>query len=208
MSRILNLQTIANLSILYTQPHRHYHNLEHINKCLGELESIKNINISSDIEFFEGLTDAIWFHDAIYNPFSDYNEEDSSTLYIKSVSNSYKCLSHWELLVVQAILSTKSHYLFSNTLDSSNDERDLFIKTLLDIDLSSLGKDYDEFRINGENIRKEFYFVPEEIFNKNRIKFFENILARKKIYYTPFFFEKYESKARHNIKISLKELTK
>lgn len=204
MIKILNLQTIANLSTLYTQPHRHYHNLEHINKCLAELENIKNIGLSSNSYFFEGLTEAIWFHDAIYNPFSKFNEEESAALYRNYVKSLYNSITDQELLVSRAILSTKSHHLFRNINISC--ESELFIGILLDIDLSSLGKDYDEFCVNGENIRKEFYFVPEETFYKNRIKFFENMLARERIYYTPFFFEKYEISARHNIKMSLKEL--
>src|SRR6185312_17398721 len=60
----------------YTAPGRHYHNLAHIEDCLGALARVDNL---SAVER-EILTEAIWWHDVVYDASRADNEELSAQL--------------------------------------------------------------------------------------------------------------------------------
>ena len=57
----------------YSEPHRAYHDANHIDECLAEFDSAKSEALNpNSVEF------AIWFHDVIYNPRATDNEEQSA----------------------------------------------------------------------------------------------------------------------------------
>ena len=58
----------------YTAPGRHYHNLAHIEDCLGALARVENL---SPLER-EILSEAIWWHDVVYDATRSDNEELSA----------------------------------------------------------------------------------------------------------------------------------
>ena len=60
----------------YTAPGRHYHNLAHIEDCLGALARVDNL---SPLER-EILSEAIWWHDVVYDATRADNEELSARL--------------------------------------------------------------------------------------------------------------------------------
>ena len=60
----------------YTAPSRHYHNLTHIEDCLGALARVENL---SPLER-EILSAAIWWHDVVYDATRADNEELSARL--------------------------------------------------------------------------------------------------------------------------------
>src|SRR5687768_6653671 len=66
------------LSRRYTESHRHYHNVQHIEECLAEFAPA-----SSQATHPLVLEFAIWFHDAVYDPRRSDNEEESATLALK-----------------------------------------------------------------------------------------------------------------------------
>ena len=46
----------------YSEPHRKYHTMQHLNECFTHLEIVRSIaERSGEVEL------ALWFHDAIYN---------------------------------------------------------------------------------------------------------------------------------------------
>ena len=60
----------------YTAPGRHYHNLAHIEDCLDALARVENL---SAVER-EILSEAIWWHDVVYDATRSDNEELSAQL--------------------------------------------------------------------------------------------------------------------------------
>jgi pantetheine-phosphate adenylyltransferase len=130
----------------YYAEHRYYHNMNHIYNLL---EKAEKRGILTDDLFL-----AILFHDVIYDPKRNDNEEKSaeiSYLYAKKQR------------IKQAILETKDH-ISSSTLS----------KTLCDLDMEELYADFDTFMDNGDNIAKEYQYVDWLTYQKNRIKFLED----------------------------------
>lgn len=198
----MNLQTLANLTTLYNEPHRHYHNLNHIMLCLGELEKYQSD--TKNYDYTEEIITAIWWHDAVYNPYSGENEFNSEKLFQSSFDerNNIMYRSGKPVHVISTAIERTAHHtqdqdlIFLNFTYAST----LYVtKLLLDIDLAGLGSEPVIFDKNSEDIRKEFHFISEKEFLTNRIKFFESMLARKRLYYIDYFYEKYESHARKNM---------
>lgn len=184
---------MANLVTLYNQPHRHYHNLNHIMTCLGELEKYKH-DTKKDVSIVE---EVIWWHDAIYNPFSSKNEENSAKLFLDSLDPKQR---HWNLnQYVADIIRLTAKHTEDQDLSSLEEYLSDSAALALDIDLSSLAAPIAVFHKNSDDIRKEFHFVSGKVFAENRIKFLRAMLARKRLYYTDYFFNKYEIIARDNM---------
>jgi predicted metal-dependent HD superfamily phosphohydrolase len=191
---ILTLGEMACLSQLYTQPHRKYHNINHINDCLAELE---NIPTHGTYELFDNHTlvgvdyatieTAIWYHDAIYNPYSKHNEHRSAALVPdKKIGNDFYDN------VREAILATAKH------LETQIDIQ-LTTKIMLDIDLSGFGKPWKICQMHAENIRAEYYNTPDEEFYVGRLNFLEAINKRPTLYYTKYFHNKYHEQSKKNL---------
>ena len=131
---------------------------------------------------------ALWFHDAIYAPFSETNEEDSAEWaadWLQEKGLDKGSISN----IADHILDTKTHKTPA-TIDG---------RLMLDIDLSILGTPaevYDEFE---KHIRREYRRVPGLIFRKKRKAILKGFLARDRIYNTDYFFEKLETPARVNL---------
>lgn len=166
---------------LYSEPHRHYHTLEHIQTCLNDLEEVKNmLNHPLEVEF------AIWYHDIIYNTQELDNEHRSAKLAIIHANKTDRIDSD---LVYQMILTSKSH-----DPQHKND-----FNYFNDIDMGILGSNPYTFEKYDCNIKKEYHWVPKSTFNKKRGDFLRSVLSRDKIYTTDYFYKKYEEKARENI---------
>ena len=65
-----NIETYTELKSRYSETHRKYHNVAHIESVLSELGKARHI-----AENYEAIELALWFHDAIYNSLSKTNEK-------------------------------------------------------------------------------------------------------------------------------------
>lgn len=174
----------------YGESHRHYHNLQHLEECLGELMSA---DVSPESQAAIGM--ALWFHDAVYDPRSATNEEDSARL-------AEECLTGAGVAAVKVgqisrlILATKTHQAGGRT-DTA---------LLLDIDLAILGQKPARFWQYEEAIRSEYAWVPEETFRAKRAEILRGFLQRPFLYQTPPFRARYEAAARTNLAAAITRL--
>lgn len=129
----------------YKEEHRFYHNWNHIDYMINLAQ---DLNILTDKLFL-----AIIFHDIIYDPKANDNEEKSAELF-------YSLMQDFE--IKQAILDTK-HHKPSNELS----------KQLCHLDLHNLYNDFDTFYDNSYNIFKEYQFVDFKIYKEKRKNFLE-----------------------------------
>lgn len=176
----------------YSEPHRVYHTLRHIEDCLNELETVRRLTRNPD-----AVETALWYHDAIYDTKGVNNEEESARLFREMAL----CVSLPEAFISQVInliLATR-HVNVPGRIDA---------KLLVDIDLSILGQNQEKFIEYEKQIRKEYEWVPLEAFILGRSKILKSLLLKRAtIYSTDFFRNKYEAMARQNILRSLTKLS-
>jgi predicted metal-dependent HD superfamily phosphohydrolase len=176
----------------YTAPDRHYHDLGHIDECLRELDSVREL--ARDATAVEA---AIWFHDVVYEGRRKDNEERSADL-AEGELERLDASDAFRTEVRRLILLTRH--------DAAPAADDIDGQLIVDIDLSSLARLPEEFDANTRLIRQEYPHVPDEAFRRGRRDLLASFLARPRIYYTDTFFTRYESAARANLERALARL--
>ena len=175
---------LTELTLLYTEPHRRYHDLRHVADLLCKGAPL---NLSAEQVM------AIWFHDAIYQPGSKTNEEDSAKLAVERLTQAG--WNHERIKIVeQIVLDTCGHV---PSIEES--------KTVLDLDLSTLGGTWESYHRNGQNIRDEFANISDADWNKGRGAWLESMIGRERLFWTPWG-EPLEKEARINLKRDLELL--
>jgi predicted metal-dependent HD superfamily phosphohydrolase len=178
----------ARLSNAYSEPHRHYHNQQHIAECLREFDGTRAVAENPAL-----VEAAIWFHDVVYDPRAGDNEERSADWATEFFRGSNA--SHLGEMVKRLVLVTKHH------VASTPDEA-----LLIDIDLSILGQPRGRFVEYEQQIRQEYSWVPANLFAENRSAILRRFLERLRIFTTEHFFSRYEAHARENLHWSLEYL--
>lgn len=174
----------------YSEKHRHYHTDSHIDACFIHLDKVLNLaEQPQEIEL------ALWFHDAIYKPFSSTNEGDSAIWVQKFLIENHANSGVIER-VYQLIMAT-----LHNDPVTGKDQA-----LMVDIDLSILGSPAPVYQIFEDNIRKEYKRVPAFIYRKKRIAILQSFINQDSIYHMPYFIDLFESQARINIKEAILKL--
>jgi predicted metal-dependent HD superfamily phosphohydrolase len=159
----MDTELLIELTRRYTEPHRRYHDLRHIADmlCKGAALDLSDEQIM-----------AIWFHDAVYEPGNKDNEDDSADLAVRKL-----IAAGWTVeratVVGDIVRDTKGH------VPSSDESR-----KVLDLDLSTLGGSWEDYRRNGERIREEFVGVSDEDWNRGRGEWLRGMLSRERLFWT------------------------
>ncbi len=183
--------TYQKLIAAYMEPHRRYHNLTHIRDCLQQLSEIDEEQRRKDL-----LALVLWFHDVVFKPTSPRNEENSAK-WAARVLREANVSEYIIEQVIHLILMTKHPSKPSTRIE----------KILVDIDLSILGRSKAVFERYENAIREEFEWVPDWIYQNNRMRFLQGLLNHKSVYYTRHFQMLYEEQARINLKTAIARLS-
>lgn len=176
------------LTVLYAQPHRHYHNVEHLIKVMRLWKEL-SAEGAWQHPLEAGL--ALAFHDASYTPDSAINEE-VSCLMVDTHCKDYPC----DLERVKSmIMATARH--------KEDFEADSDTLLVMDVDIADLGGSPQQFARNFIGVCMEYcnplIRVSPEDFVKGQRQFLKTMLdGRKSIYRTPHF-AYLEAQARYNI---------
>ena len=174
----------------HAEPQRHYHTAAHINACLIHLDTYQALaDNPHEVEL------ALWFHDAVYKPFSGTNEEDSAKwarTFLKSNDAAPDLIKRIDHL----IMITKIH----------KDPQTQDGRVMLDIDLSILGTPADIYDQFEKNVRKEYRRVPWFLFRKKRKEILQSFLDAEYVYNCPELRAKWESRARDNLARAISKL--
>jgi predicted metal-dependent HD superfamily phosphohydrolase len=174
----------------YSEPHRSYHTLRHLEECFVKLEELRPLaERPAEVEL------ALWFHDAIYDPRRHDNEERSADWASESA------LAHGlEPAVAQrlhALVITTRHEAGPHGVDQA---------VLVDIDLCILAASPERFDEYEKQVREEYRWVPALVYRRRRKAILQSFASRSTIYRTPLFIERYERPARENLVRSLARL--
>ena len=171
----------------YTAPGRHYHDLKHIEDCLGALAGLDNLSVTER----EILTAAIWWHDVVYDPTRSDNEEQSARLAEAHVRPDLG------REVGRLIRLTKTHQV---------ERQDRLGAILISIDLSILGADPARYDAYAAAIRKEFAHVGDRDYRAGRANVLSQFAARPVIFPDAVFAARYDRRARENLARELASL--
>jgi len=167
----------------HMEHHRHYHNTRHLSFCLSELD-----HAQSSIDEPDVVELSIWFHDAVYMPNASDNENQSAALFLQLARGQLP-----ELLcrTVAGIIQATHHQQPPTTKNEA---------CVLDIDLASIGLPWEDFNRDNEALRAEVPRIHDNLYYEGKSSFLTSLLARDKIYFTKYFYDRFESRARDNIK--------
>lgn len=177
----------------YCAKSRHYHDLTHIEHMF----EVAN-EVSDQIEDYEAMYLAIWFHDAVQKIGRD--SEQLSADYAKKKLQELNAPIALINNVAVLILATKHG-------DSLDVKRVLGVdeKLISDIDLCILGSKKHEYFNYVKECRKE-YPITDFIYKRGRKKFLNKMIEGSHIFLTDYFKNRYEERALDNIGFELSEI--
>ena len=170
------------LAARYSEPPRAYHTLQHIAEGIEHLKTVRNAPPEVAL--------AWWFHDAVYDPRRSDNEEKSAA-WAKVVLGPTPLAAK----IDAAILATKIGAFAA----------DLAQRLLVDVDLAILAAPEPRFSEYQAQIRREYAFVPDADYARERLAVLRGFTARAYIYQSPEF-RSLETRARKNLERALNAL--
>jgi predicted metal-dependent HD superfamily phosphohydrolase len=174
----------------YSEPHRHYHTLQHLRECLAHLDAAATLaRRPAEVEL------ALWFHDAVYDPKRQDNEERSADWAARSL-RAAGCEEAVARRVQALVLATRGH--------AASDDADTAL--LLDVDLAILGAAPARFAEYERQIRAEYAHVDDAAFRRGRAAVLAGFQARPRLYLTQAFHDALEQRARENLRLSFARL--
>jgi predicted metal-dependent HD superfamily phosphohydrolase len=136
------------------------------------------------------------YHDAIYDTRASDNEQRSAELALSVID---------EYCVVDSLVGDRIESLILATrhsaMPNSQDEQ-----LLVDIDLSILGASQQRFDEYEQQVRREYAWVEDAMFRRERGRILHQFLERPALYGTSFFRDRLEDRARANLQRSLAQL--
>jgi len=159
------LDAFARLVTAYSEPHRHYHNLEHIQFVLFILEAM-------NLKQPETVRLAAWYHDVIYDPRRSDNESRSAEAAAESLRG----------LGIDADRTARVGHLILMTKDHEVPLEDLDAAALVDADLAILATAEWRYAQYADAIRKEYAWVADRDYYQGRRKVLQGFLQRPRIF--------------------------
>lgn len=174
----------------WSEPHRHYHTLQHLGECLAHLDGARE-HAQRPAE----ASLALWFHDAVYDPRRHDNEQRSADWARDSLLDAGvpRDTAHR----VQALVLATRHDAPAGAGDA---------QLVVDSDLAILGAARERFDEYGRQVRLEYAHLAEADYRAGRANILHGLLARPLLYATDFFRSRFEARARENLARSIERL--
>lgn len=186
----------------YNEPHRRYHNVEHIFHMISlfkktRIEVLRDMKEDSREESL--FIFAIICHDLVYIPGFPDNEEAS--LELAAIYARMAGLNSEETIIVRNLIRATKHNE-ENFYRLCRKETPKPLQYIHDLDMAILAEPYPVFEEYDSKVKKEYLIsgVSLSRFNEGRKKFLEGLLEKEHIFVTSFFKVNYDQTARNNIK--------
>jgi len=174
----IDLKYFDILNEKYSEPHRHYHNWNHINDMLVKLTAYYH---KKDILCMPlHMLLAVLYHDAIYIPGQNDNEQKSIELFEEHAAELHlrgKTIAK----VVELIEATKYVNIFQSIQKAASDDNmHEDVKIFLETDLDSFSKNAYGMWQDSLSVFKEYQFIDFSIFKEGRIKILKKLKEQVK----------------------------
>jgi len=170
---------------------RYYHNLTHLENVYRSLLFVKK-----NIEDWDVILFVLFYHDYIYNALKQDNEELSAQK-AEAILSSLSIAPARIEQCKEMIIATKKHQISENT----------DINHFTDADLSILGAEWSTYEEYFKNVRKEYKYYPDIVYNKGRIKVLQHFKDMPRIFKSDYFYSKLEIQAKKNIQQEINRLS-
>lgn len=181
----------ADLRAAYAEPQRHYHTLAHIAACLACFDGLRDLcREPLAVEM------ALWFHDAVHQPREGGNEARSAAW------------AHRTALAagLPTAFADRVAGLVAATAHAVAPGDDVDTQVVIDADLAILAAEPEAFADYEAAIRREYEWVPAEVFADKRGEILAGFLARPTIFSTGRMRAAGEAAARRNLAASIARL--
>lgn len=173
---------------------RAYHDTTHLWACLRNLKAVQEHQPEA-LGDPHAIALALWYHDAIYWPWSAHNEARSADWAARFLQS-------------QGQPATLVQTVHQHILDTRHTPGPLAgdAQWVVDIDLAILGQNDTVYRQFERHVRREYFFVRWPRYVAGRSAVLQGFLDRPRIYGTGWFQARYEAQARINLGNALKAL--
>lgn len=182
----------AQLLRRWSEPHRSYHNDQHLEDVLLALDHLGVLG-----ERIQPTTLlAAWFHDAVYRGETGEDERASAALAVQLEP----------LVRDRSLVSVVQEFIIATIPNRAVVDAPLPLAHLLDADLAIFGaseRRYDRYSLA---VRDEYAHVPEAAFRAGREEILRGYVERPEIYRLPASRQLWESIARKNLAREIQQL--
>lgn len=183
-------RTGEDLLARWREPHRRYHTAGHLAAVLDRLEELGAERYAADPP---AVVLAAWFHDAVYEPRADDNEERSAALAERLLPAGPRRGE-----VARLVRLTARHDPAPGDTNGA---------ALCDADLAVLAGPPGRYAAYAAAVRQEYAFVPDDTFRAARAAVLTHLLALPALFHTPYGRAHWEPTARRNLHAELRLLT-
>lgn len=174
----------------WSEPHRRYHDLRHLQDVLANVDAL-----AEHADHPDAVRMAAWYHDAIYDGTPE--DEERSALAAEAELAALGVPAEVVAAVGRLVRMTVEH-------DPAPEDHDG--QVLSDADLAALAVPPEQYRRNSAAIRQEYLHVSDDMFRTGRAHVIEMLLAEPKLFRTPLGQVRWETAARDNLRAELATL--
>jgi predicted metal-dependent HD superfamily phosphohydrolase len=171
----------------WSEPHRRYHDLGHLAAVLGLVGELEAAAVDP-----AAVRLAAWYHDVVYDPTRDDNEEVSAgraRAGLRGLVDGDRVAE-----VERLVLLTAGH-------DPADDDANGAV--LCDADLAVLASPAEAYAAYASAVREEYGHLPDDVFTAGRIAVLEYLLALPALYRIPTVAAQWTPAARANLTAEL-----
>ncbi|MCI0572112.1 MAG: hypothetical protein L0Y66_15260 [Myxococcaceae bacterium] len=184
----------AQVQATYGEAGRAYHDLRHLHDVLARYDEVaREVGWTHPWEVYLALL----FHDAVYVPGAHDNEERSAALVHAAVTRWLPGAQVDVARVEHLVRLTARHGALG--VDDVTDEEALF----LDCDMSILGSAPAVYDVYESGVAREYAALPADVYAAGRRRFLEGLLAKERIFLSPYFHARMDGAARANLRRAL-----
>jgi predicted metal-dependent HD superfamily phosphohydrolase len=176
----------------WSEPHRAYHDLAHLDEVLRRIDLLAGEADRPDL-----VRLAAWFHDVVYDPPATDNEERSAevaTVALADLGLAPDVVDE----VARLVRLTATHGAAPGDRDGA---------VLCDADLAVLASDSLRYQSYTDGVRREFSHVDDATFAGGRADVLRRLLDRPQLFTTSYGRREWEQRARANVAAELRSLT-